>query len=92
MWLRQQHRLQEKKLLDQVPNVVSQELRVSPLLPLTVTNGVEGATSVGASLGSTTDGNNGLQRDAHSDESEMTGTSPSSLTATTDWIWMSHPQ
>ena len=44
-------------LLDQVPYVEFQELKVSPLLPV---KGIEGATSVGASLGSTADGNKGL--------------------------------
>ena len=44
--------------------------------------GVEGASSVGASLGSATVGGMGLYRDAQLDESEITGTSSSSLTAT----------
>ena len=56
------------------------------------TTGVEGATSVGASLGSTSVGAKGLYRDAQLDESEMTGTSSSSLTATTECNCTSHPQ
>ena len=56
------------------------------------TAGVEGANSVGAWLGSTSVGGMGLQRDAQLDESEMTGTSSSSLTATTECNEMSHPQ
>ena len=56
------------------------------------TTWVEGANSVGAWLGSTNVGVIGLYRDAQLDESEMTGTSSSSLTATTECNEMSHPQ